>query len=85
MLEKEDWRLTDQEEYLLKKTLYLRKWRTPSAGWDHDHCEFCGETFSEFPDTLHEGYTTADGYDWICKQCFADFKERFQWTVGPAD
>lgn len=27
MLEKEDWRLTDQEEYLLKKTLYLRKWR----------------------------------------------------------
>ena len=82
-MEKKDWRLTDQEEYLLKRTLYLRKWRAPSDGWDHDHCEFCGEMFSEFPDTLHEGYTTADGYYWICRQCFADFRERFQWTVGP--
>lgn len=83
MMEKKDWRLTDQEEYLLKRILYLRKWRAPSDGWDHDHCEFCGEMFSEFPDTLHEGYTTADGYYWVCRQCFADFRERFQWTVGP--
>lgn len=40
-------------------------------------------------DILVEGYTTtaehehgAD-YHWICKRCFDDFAERFQWRVLP--
>ena len=40
MAEREDRRLTEQEEYLLNRTLYLRKRRAPSARWDHDRCEF---------------------------------------------
>jgi len=31
------------------------------------------------PDVLTEGYSTEDGYRWICKTCFADFRDRFGW------
>jgi len=81
MIEKDDWRLIGQEKYLLDITLYFRKWRPYKKNWDHDHCKFCMEKFSDFPGTLHEGYTTADNYHWICPKCFLDFKEMFHWNV----
>ncbi len=82
MVEKDDWRLLrGQEDYLLNKTLYFRKWQATSEEWDHEHCEFCWGKFSDFPDTLHEGYTTEDNYYWICPACFEDFKEMFKWKV----
>ena len=37
MINKNDWRLTGQEDYLTVKTLYHRKWKAPSDKWDHDH------------------------------------------------
>jgi len=48
---------------------------------DHDHCEFCWDKFAHYPDTLHQGYTTADNYYWICPDCMNDFKEMFKWTI----
>lgn len=31
------------------------------------------------------GYVTADdAYHWLCEQCFADFREKFNWTVVPS-
>lgn len=86
MVEKDDWRLLrGQEDYLLGVTLYWKKWKAPSAVWDHDHCEFCWEKFSESTDTLHEGYTTEDGKHWICPECFSDFKDMFRWSVNNCD
>lgn len=79
MVEKDDWRLRGQEDYLLGKTLYFRKWKAPKKDLDHYHCEFCWDKFSEYPDTLHEGYTTEENYYWICPTCYNDFKEMFQW------
>lgn len=81
MIEKDDWRLNGQEDYLAGKALYFRKWVTLNKEWDHEHCEFCWAKISEYPDTLHEGYTTEDGYYWICPECFHDFKELFQWKL----
>lgn len=81
MIDKNDWRLTGQEDYLHGKILYYRKWKASSDKWDHDHCEFCWEKFSSFDGTLHEGYTTEDNYYWICSDCFRDFKTMFEWTV----
>ena len=81
MIEKDDWRLNGQEKYLQCKTLYFRKWVAPQKDWDHDHCAFCWEKFSNYPDTLHEGYATHDRYHWICPECFHDFKTIFQWEV----
>ncbi len=37
MIDKNDWRLTGQEDYLTGKALYYRKWKASSDKWDHDH------------------------------------------------
>ena len=76
-----DWRLQGQERFLERVVLHKRRYHTYRDDWDHDHCEFCGAKFSEAPDDLHEGYTTADGYHWICDPCYEDFKSLFQWPI----
>ena len=78
---KDDWRLQGQEKYLLQKRLYFRKWAPRNKEWDHDHCEFCFEKFSAACDTLKEGYTTEDNSNWICFDCYRDFKDMFQWKL----
>ena len=45
---------------------------------DHEHCCFCCEKIDkENP----EAYCTTDLNDWICLQCYEDFKEQFQWQI----
>lgn len=82
-----DWRLRGQERYLNGVTLHRANYRAPSADWDHDHCDFCWAKFMEgnVSDTLQRGYVTDDGRDWICPNCFDDFRERFHWTVKQVD
>lgn len=81
----EDWRLQGQERYLSGVTLTYRRYRRypKDPDWDHDHCSFCWAKFmvEDYPDVLHDGYCTLDDYHWICTNCFADFHERFGWTV----
>jgi hypothetical protein len=81
---KPDWRLQGQEKYLLGTTLYWRSYTKYRDGWDHDHCEFCRVTFMEEhgPEILTEGYSTKDGYRWICKRCFDDFRCLFKFALG---
>ena len=78
----DDWRVTNQEQYLKGVQLVWRPY-SPNKGNDHDHCEFCWVKFTVIgtPDTLTEGYATKDGYRWICKTCFDDFVSRFNWQV----
>lgn len=82
MREQDDWRLQGQEKYLKGATLSWKRYVRPSESWDHDHCEFCWAKFmdSETPDTLKEGFATADNR-WICPRCFADFGDLFGWLV----
>lgn len=58
--------------------------------WGHDNCEFCMTKFAEreeIPEALHEGYASKgipkrkDGYYWICKKCFEEFKDKYKWKV----
>ncbi len=58
---------------------------------DPDFSEAHRQHVEAHADVLTEGYTTtaehengAD-YHWICKPCFEDFAERFQWRVVPRD
>lgn len=84
MIQKDDWRLTNQEVYLKGKNLQFKQYKKYREGWDHDHCEFCFTKFMESntsEEFQKEGYTTSDNYHWICKQCFEDFKEYFEWKV----
>lgn len=39
-----------------------------NSAWDHEHCELCMETISEYPGYQHEGYT--DGKNWLCEECY---------------
>lgn len=78
----DDWRRQGQERYLKGAKLALKMYHAYRADWDHDHCEFCGEKFSEtLQDALKEGYATEDNYSWICRPCFMDFKDEFDWKV----
>jgi hypothetical protein len=79
-----DWRIMGQEKYLKKVTLKWTKWRMLKPSWDHDHCSFCSQKFSDNPnhkDAVKSGYTTLDEYYWICKKCFNDFKPIIKWKV----
>ena len=49
----------------------------------HDHCEFCWAKVMTHYET--EFYCTKDFKHWVCKTCFEDFKEKFNWTVKPTD
>ena len=83
MVEKDDWRLTNQEKYLKGTTLHLRTYSKYNEDWDHDHCEFCMKKITETGKKaeIHKGYATEDNYRWICIDCFNDFKEMFEWKV----
>jgi hypothetical protein len=77
----DDWRRQGQEKYLKRVKLTLRDYRPYRIGWDHDHCEFCGSKFSLIDSDLTRGYSTENGYRWICIECFNDFKNEFSWQV----
>ena len=49
----------------------------------HQHCDFCLERAEASKEC--EFYCTKDMKHWVCKQCFEDFKDRFNWTVRPSD
>jgi hypothetical protein len=74
-----------QEQYLQGAIRVRHQYRKylKNPSWDHDHCEFCWAKFmiEDYPDVLHEGYSTLDDYRWICENCFQDFKEMFGWKV----
>ncbi len=76
-----DWRLQGQERYLKGVSLSRQDYRRYRDDWEHDHCEFCGDKFSERPEDLNAGYATVDCYHWVCENCFCDFKDMFQWTI----
>lgn len=77
----DDYRIHGQEKYLQGATLRWSDWTLKDPDWDHDHCEFCWAKFTDqdWLDVLHSGYT--NGYHWICKTCFEDFKDRFEWQI----
>ena len=84
MASEDDWRLLrGQENYLKGVTLRWKKYTRYSPQWDHDHCSFCWAKFmdADYPDALREGYATLNDYHWICKECYEDFKDMFEWKV----
>ena len=83
MIYKNDWRLKRQRKYLQGIVLQWKRFEPYRPENASDHCEFCWAKLQnvEQPDILREGYATEDNYYWICKDCFDDFHELFQWIV----
>lgn len=73
-----DWRLTNQMNYLYRKKLQKTIFEPYKKGWEHEHCEFCSERIDSDNQCV---YATEDKYNWICKECFEDFKDMFEWTL----
>jgi hypothetical protein len=82
--EPNDWRLVNQLKYLKGVRLLWRRYAPSSPENDHDHCEFCWAKLmvDGKHDSLPEGYSTPDGYRWVCKPCFDDFFDMFDWKVN---
>jgi hypothetical protein len=82
MCEPNDWRLGKHVLSLKGATVMWAEVPAPDEDWDHDHCAFCWDKFMQgCDDTLTEGYVTTDGQHWICKPCFEDFKQEFEFKV----
>ncbi len=81
MLEKNDWRLVNQQEYLMNAELRKSLYKPLNDNWEHDHCAFCWDKFSEISGDLNIGYCTKDKKHWICEECFNDFKEMFNFKI----
>lgn len=47
--------------------------------WWQRHCNFCMKSITT--EMKEKIYCSGDGSDWVCDDCFNDFKERFEWTV----
>ncbi len=77
----DDWRLMGQERYLSNvelKKMSPKEIHSKSDLW-HEHCRFCTEKITNKYDK--NAYTTLDEYNWICEECFNDFKYKFKWIV----
>lgn len=76
----EDWRLLrGQDEYLKNERLKYCLYAPKDRANDHDHCEFCMEKFIVSHPTY--AYCTLDCAVWICKDCFKDFQNQFNWEL----
>ncbi len=81
------WRI-DNAKRLQGLQLQHRPYSAWSKDWEHDHCAACWAKFTECEgsDSQTEGYATGPdyskgaGYEWICRQCFADLKTEMKWT-----
>lgn len=83
MIEKDDWRLRGQEEYMQGIQFIYKSFVSSNDNSKHEHCEFCWHKFMEQPegveDCSSEGYCSSDGKYWVCEECFEDFKNEFSW------
>ena len=84
----DDWRIKPGDDQLMHgATVRWTAWRSEGPRDDHAHCQFCMVHFSDHvlpddPDRRFEGYVTQDRHRyWICRRCFEDFKDRFEFVV----
>lgn len=85
MINDGDWRLTDQDTYLVGRSFQWSRWLARKSSSEHDHCAFCWAEISGSV-TEHVEYDAAwvtadDGYTWVCAPCFSDFRQQFAFVV----
>lgn len=85
MVEKNDWRLMGQEDYMQGYEFKYIKFKSQYYKSLHTHCEFCWHKFMENSEGVEDcpsyGYCTLDNMYWVCEDCFGDFREMFHWKL----
>ena len=85
-MDEQDWRLTAQRDELNGEIFELRTFKTEERN-DHEHCIFCWQKITDLPieNVDREGYCYINPKtkqsNWICKQCFSDFKDKFDFKT----
>lgn len=83
---KNDWRLDTYDGYLNGATFALKKFVSTKNN-DHEHCVFCWQKITDLTieDCDMEGYCamyeSTRQTQWICKDCFNEFKNLFNFNV----
>lgn len=81
-----DWRLDMYNGYLDGETFSLEKFISTAMN-DHEHCVFCMQKITDLniEDCQTEGYCTVykktGQTQWICKECFDEFKKKFNFKI----
>lgn len=81
-----DWRIESYNGYLNGETFTFEKFVSSSTN-DHEHCIFCWKKISDLNNNNYdtEGYYTiyskTGQTNWICKDCFKDFKDQFNFKL----
>lgn len=85
LVDDDDWRLSGHVDHLMGAKLRWSIYRKPRPAWDHDHCVFCTQKIMEepHPRAIQAAYVAVATSDWVCPDCFTDFRERFRWEVLP--
>ncbi len=78
---KDDWRIMNQEVYLLNKKLEHRRFDRALCVEEHDQCDFCWALFDKDKENPSYAYYSPDEKVWVCEECYNDFKEHFNWIV----
>lgn len=81
MIAKNDWRITNQEDYLKDKMMKKIKYKDVASDTSHDHCAFCWDKISAAKNDLHDAYCTLDEKHFVCEACFNDFKKSFNFKL----
>jgi hypothetical protein len=87
ILNRPDWENSGNDRYIGARL----KWKDYDPGADpseHNHCWVCWKTFSLLDgDAERTGFAVVDDpkfgddYNWVCKSCFDDLKDLFNWVV----
>ena len=85
-MDNNDWRTANGRCGYLRnaKLTYVPEYHKFTDSWEHEHCSFCYAVISEEENELHSAYhddSPPSRMDWICEECFADFKDTFNFTV----
>jgi hypothetical protein len=80
----DDWRIEIGGEVVRGRTFRYRRYESPSAAWDHDHCELCVAKLT----APSQGYATPDlnipgSLRWICEECWNDLHEQLDMRLEP--
>lgn len=79
----EDWR--EELLYTMNDTngCYFKEYVFPiTEEKEHEHCSICFAKISgEVGDYERCGYYCKKTGDWLCRDCFNDFKKRFDWSI----
>ena len=89
MKKDQDWRIVSYNGHLNGETFSLKRFISTDKN-DHEHCEFCCKKITDlqidYEDCVSEGYCCFNSKtkqeNWICKDCFNDFKEKFKFKEG---